>query len=46
MKLEFGPIAANKMPGKIYLCLPDFSKSFVAGTFNAEIRKPAPPGPR
>ena len=46
MKLEFGPVAAEKIPGKIYLCLPDFSKSFVAGTFSAEIRKPAPPGPR
>ncbi len=39
MKLEFGPIAGDSMPGKIYLCLPDASRSFVAGTFTAEIRR-------
>ena len=43
MRLEFGQIADNRMPGKIYLCLPDGQKSYVAGTFNAEIRKPRPP---
>ena len=43
MKIEFGSVAADKMTGKIYLCLPDVSKSFVAGSFNAEIRKLAFP---
>jgi hypothetical protein len=42
MKLEFGQLAGNKIPGKIYLCLPDDSKSRVAGTFEAEIRKAQP----
>jgi hypothetical protein len=43
LKLEFGPVASGRMPGKIYLCLPDASRSFVAGTFEAEIRKPPLP---
>ncbi len=38
MKLEFGKISSNKLPGKIYLCLPDETRSCVAGTFAAEIR--------
>ena len=45
LKLAFGQPANGRMPGKIYLCLPDEDKSFVAGTFNAEIRKPRPPKP-
>lgn len=43
MKLEFGPVEANHISGRIYLCTPDQWKSAVAGTFRAEIRKPAPP---
>ena len=31
MKLEFGQTAAGKLPFKIYLCLPDKEKSYVAG---------------
>jgi DNA-directed RNA polymerase subunit RPC12/RpoP len=46
LKLELGEIAGNRLPGKIYLCLPDEAQSRVAGTFNAEIRKPAPPKPK
>jgi DNA-directed RNA polymerase subunit RPC12/RpoP len=42
MRLEFGALAGNRMPGKIYLCLPDETKSYVAGTFNVEIRRPRP----
>ncbi|HUA37963.1 MAG TPA: hypothetical protein VMA35_06130 [Candidatus Sulfopaludibacter sp.] len=38
MKLEFGKISGNKLPGKVYLCLPDESRSCVAGTFAAEIQ--------
>jgi DNA-directed RNA polymerase subunit RPC12/RpoP len=41
MKVEFGGITNNVMPGKIYLCLPDGGESFVAGTFRAEIHKPS-----
>jgi hypothetical protein len=37
MKLEFGKEADEKLPGKIYLCMPDEAKSFVAGTFVAEV---------
>lgn len=38
MKLEFGQTTGNKIQGKIYLCLPDEKKSFVVGTFEAEIK--------
>ena len=43
LKAVFGEAASGRMPGKIYICLPDDAKSFVAGTFDAEIRKPSPP---
>ena len=33
MTLEFGPLQSGAIRGKIYLCVPDESKSFVAGTF-------------
>ena len=33
MKLEFGKAKDGKIPGKIYVCLPDEQKSYVAGTF-------------
>lgn len=46
LRLEFGQVANARMPAKIYLCTPDDAKSYVAGTFTAEIRKPAPPKPR
>jgi hypothetical protein len=45
LKLEFGALNGNRMPGKIYLCLPDESQTCVAGVFNAEIRRPAQPKP-
>jgi DNA-directed RNA polymerase subunit RPC12/RpoP len=45
MKLDFGTQSPSGLPGKIFLCLPDASNSWVAGTFNAEIRKPAAPRP-
>ena len=38
MKLEFGTVSSNQLPGKIYLCLPDEMKSCVTGTFTAEIQ--------
>jgi hypothetical protein len=40
MKLQFGYATNRRVSGKIYLCLPDDSKSFVAGTF--EVRLPRP----
>lgn len=43
MKLEFGAAANGKLPGKIYFCAPDAAKSYVMGTFLADIRKPSPP---
>jgi hypothetical protein len=39
LKLLLGQPAGNKVPGKIYLCLPDKDKSFVAGTFLATMKK-------
>jgi hypothetical protein len=46
MKVEFGAVANNSVPGKIFLCVPDDTKSWIAGTFRAEIRKPAAPKPK
>ena len=46
LKLEFGDAVANRMQGSIYLCVPDDSKSVIAGTFEAEIRKPSVPKPQ
>lgn len=40
LRLEFGTLEKNHLSGKIYFCAPDDEKSYVAGTFNAEIRKP------
>jgi DNA-directed RNA polymerase subunit RPC12/RpoP len=40
--LDFDPLANNRVSGKIYLCTADTNKSYVAGTFKAEIRKPRP----
>jgi hypothetical protein len=46
LRVEFGGAANGRMPGRIYIGLPDENKSFVAGTFDAEIRKPPPPKPK
>ena len=46
LKLAFGQPANGRLPGRIYLCLPDEAKSVVAGTFDAEIRKPKPSRPK
>ena len=43
LRIEFGQLAGNRIPGKVYLCTPDIEKSYLAGNFNAEIRKPKPP---
>jgi hypothetical protein len=46
LKLEFGAQNGNRMPGKVYICLPDDEHSSIAGVFDAEIKKPAPPKPK
>jgi len=38
LRLEFGPLAGGSLPGKIYLCIPDKEKSFLAGTFEAQLK--------
>src|SRR4051812_37047842 len=43
LRVEFGEAANGRMPGKIFISLPDEGKSFAAGTFTAEIRKPPAP---
>ena len=40
MKLQFGPANNRRVAGKIYLCLPDDSKSWIAGTFEVRVPKP------
>ena len=47
MKLEFGKALNGKLPGKIYLCVPDEEKSFIRGTFEVPLRRErgAPSGP-
>ena len=42
MRLEFGALANNRLPGKIYLCTPDAEKSYLMGKFTAYIIKPKP----
>ena len=39
LRLEFGALSGGKLPGKIYLCVPDKEKSFVAGTFEAQVKQ-------
>jgi DNA-directed RNA polymerase subunit RPC12/RpoP len=46
MKLDFGKVSGGRIPGKIYICLPDEAKSYVAGTFQAEIRRSTAPKPQ
>lgn len=45
LRIEFGPLTDGRLPGKIYLCVPDEQKSYVAGSFSAEIVKPKPAKP-
>jgi hypothetical protein len=42
MLLNFGDLTGRSLAGKIYLCASDENKSYVAGTFRADIRKPKP----
>ncbi|HZL13362.1 MAG TPA: hypothetical protein VFC85_04400 [Verrucomicrobiae bacterium] len=43
LRIEFGQPASNSIPGKIYLCTSDEMKSYVVGSFNAEITRPKAP---
>jgi DNA-directed RNA polymerase subunit RPC12/RpoP len=43
LRLDFGQPIGNRLPGKIYLCLPDEGKSYLAGAFIADLRKPRTP---
>lgn len=45
LKIAFGQPANGRMPGRLFVCAPDAEKSFVAGTFEAELRKAPPPKP-
>jgi hypothetical protein len=36
--LKFGQMKNHRLPGEIYLCLPDMKQSFVAGTFDAIVK--------
>jgi hypothetical protein len=42
LRVEFGQVTGNHLPGRIYIATSDDQKSYAAGTFNAEIRKPPP----
>jgi hypothetical protein len=46
LRVEFGELAGTRLPGKIYLAAPDDGKSYLAGTFEAEIHKPSPRKPK
>jgi hypothetical protein len=45
LKAAFEKPKDGRLPGKIYLALPDEEHSFISGTFTAEIRKPPPKKP-
>ena len=38
IRLKFGQAKNGRLPGQIYLCLPDMKQSFVAGTFEAILK--------
>jgi hypothetical protein len=42
LKVEFGQVTNNHLPGRIFIAFSDQPRSYAAGTFNAEIRKPSP----
>jgi len=46
LKMIFGEAVDARIPGKIFLSLPDEGKSFVAGSFEAEILQAPPPKPK
>ncbi len=40
LRLGFGKAANQRIPGKLYLALPDANQSFITGSFEAEIKPP------
>jgi len=46
MQLDFGVVINNRLPGKIYLCTPDAEKSYLVGTFDAEVHRTKSVRPR
>jgi DNA-directed RNA polymerase subunit RPC12/RpoP len=46
LRLEFGQLLNERLPGKIHLCLPDDEKSYLVGSFIADVRKPKPVTPK
>jgi hypothetical protein len=42
LRLQFGALTNNHLPGEIYLCTPDPQKSYLMGSFTAEVRKAKP----
>ena len=46
LKVAFAAADSGRIKGKLYLCAPDEDQSFVAGSFDAEIRKPPVPKPK
>jgi hypothetical protein len=46
LKLELGKEDDGKVPGRIYLCLPDASRSYLAGTFTAQVEEDRSRPPR
>jgi hypothetical protein len=46
LRLEFGALANNRLPGKIYLCTPDTEQSYLLGGFTANVSKPKAPKPK
>ena len=46
LRLQFADLVNNRISGSIYFCAPDEAKSYVAGTFVAEVRRPKPVKPK
>lgn len=42
-RVEFGAVSGNKISGKVFIATPDDAHSYIAGTFTADVRKPAKP---
>lgn len=42
MELKFDAAKGRRLPGQIYLCLPDDSKSYIAGSFTVILPRPRP----
>ena len=45
MRLEFGALANNRLPGKIYLCTPERPEKLSLGLLQRQRRKPKPKAP-